>query len=366
MTETPRNDSSLSSRIIRRGLRGGGWRLIAIAVVLLAAWFAQQFLLLAFLGLLFGNVVSAGVDWLRQHHIPRVPGVVIIILSFFAGIAGIGYWIAPQVINESQQVVTQLPQAIDRMQQWTQSEISRIRDAVGQSGPGGASVFGDSQLPSAGTLVQQYLYPAARTVLDTVIGFFIVLFVTIYFAAQPRLYKYGFLHLISHQRRDRVHETIDAVAYTLRRWMGAQLISMTIIGVVTTLGLWALGVKTALALGVMAGILEFIPFFGPIISFFPAGAIAFLQSPQLALWVLLLYIGIQQLESHLITPLVMESQVEVPPILTILVGTIFGSFFGFLGLLTAVPLTATTIVVVKMLYVEDVIGDDVEVSEGAS
>ncbi|MGA7616449.1 MAG: AI-2E family transporter [Thermoanaerobaculia bacterium] len=342
-------------KAIREGLFQGGWRLVALALILVAAWFVQQVVLLAFLGLLFGNLVTGGVDWLEKRHFKRPLGTLAILLAFFGVLVAIGWWIAPQVVAEFRQIQNQLPSALHDLETWLSSRMQQLSASVGGDG-GNASVQQAIDKQLQGLL--SYAYPAVMTVAFTIVGFFIVLFITIYLSVDPNLYRKGFLHLFAHSRRERMEQTIDEVSYTLRRWMGGQLMGMAIIGGLTTIGLWLLGVKTALALGVLAGVLEFIPFFGPILSFFPAAAVAFLQSPQLALWVLLLYVAIQQLEGHLIIPLVMQSQVQVPPILTILAGVIFGTFFGFLGLLTAVPMTAAAIVVIKMMYVEDRVGDE--------
>ena len=130
-----------------------------------------------------------------------------------------------------------------------------------------------------------------------------------------------------------------------------------------TVGLLALGIEGAFALGLIAALLEFVPFLGPFLAAAPAIAIAFVDSPEKAFAVAVLYLIIQQLESTLVTPLVMKNGLELPPILTILAQGIMGVVFGLLGVLVAVPMLAAIIVPIKMLYVQDVVGDQVPVLE---
>jgi predicted PurR-regulated permease PerM len=132
---------------------------------------------------------------------------------------------------------------------------------------------------------------------------------------------------------------------------------MLIIGVLTTAGLSILGVPLALSLGIFAALLTFIPNFGPIIAVLPAVLFALVESPTKALYVLALYIGIQMIESYLITPLIERETVSLPPVLTIFFQIFLGVLVGGLGLILATPLLTVIIVLVKMLYIEDILGD---------
>jgi predicted PurR-regulated permease PerM len=136
---------------------------------------------------------------------------------------------------------------------------------------------------------------------------------------------------------------------------------MVIIGAVTTGVLLLLQVRAAVALGVLAGLLEFVPFVGPIVAAVPAIAMAFLDSPEKALWVTIAAVVIQQLESNLLMPLLMREGLDLPPILTLLAQGAMALLFGFLGVVVAVPLLAAVVVPVKMLYVRDVVGERVRV-----
>ena len=143
----------------------------------------------------------------------------------------------------------------------------------------------------------------------------------------------------------------------LRRWLVGRFALMVINGALTAIGLKLLGIPLALTLGVLAGLLNFVPNFGPWIAAIPAVLIAFLQGPQQALYVAVLYLVLQSVDGYLLTPLVDRKSVELPPVLTITAQVVLGLAFGFIGILLASPLTAVTLILIKMLYIEDLLGD---------
>jgi predicted PurR-regulated permease PerM len=207
----------------------------------------------------------------------------------------------------------------------------------------------------------QFLFPIVTSIFGAVGGFVLVIFIAMYVAADPGVYRAGVLHLVPHHNRERAKEWVETLGSTLRQWLVARLIAMVLIGVITGGALALLKVKGAAALGLLAGLLEFVPFFGPIASAVPAIGIALLDSPQKAFYVVLLYLVVQQLEGNVITPLLLEKRLDIPPILTVVAVAALGMVFGVIGMLIAEPLLAVTLVTTKMLYVNDVVGDDVKV-----
>jgi predicted PurR-regulated permease PerM len=142
---------------------------------------------------------------------------------------------------------------------------------------------------------------------------------------------------------------------------------MVLVGVLTAVVLLLLGIEAAVALGIIAGILEFVPIAGPIMAAVPAIAMGFLDGPKKAIYVALAYVAIQQIESNVLYPLLMKKGLELPPVLTIFTQGVLATVFGFMGLLVAVPMLAAAMVPIKMLYVRDVVGDDVKLpGEGKS
>jgi predicted PurR-regulated permease PerM len=188
----------------------------------------------------------------------------------------------------------------------------------------------------------------------------LILFVAIFVAVDAQTYQDGLMHLFPHEARPRAREVLSGTAMMLRRWLLTQFISMVLVGALTTVVLLLLGIKAAVALGIIAGILEFIPIAGPILASVPAIAMGFLDGPEKAVYVTLAYVVIQQAEANLLYPLLMKKGLELPPVLTIFTQGVMSIVFGFLGLLVAVPMLAAVIVPIKTLYVRDVVGDEVK------
>lgn len=150
---------------------------------------------------------------------------------------------------------------------------------------------------------------------------------------------------------------MSEIGRTLGQWLMGKLLSMLIVGVLTATGLALLQVPLALLLGIVAGLLDFIPYVGPIMAGVPAVLIAFSEGPQLALYVLLLFAALQLAEGYLLLPLIERRTVALPPALTIGAQVLLGALFGFAGVALATPITAVLTVAIAMLYVEDVLGD---------
>jgi predicted PurR-regulated permease PerM len=382
---------------------------LAIYLAIQLLWFANQLVLVAFLGVLFGLAVEAGVDRLERYRIPRGVGAAMIVLSFFGLLVGVGAMIAPTIRDQSQVLRTRIPEAVDRAEEWIkrrqrgmlgmffgrgettgattaadtvaaaqptdtgaarQDTSAAPRDTVGA--PRDASAPRAADAPKAterlsGALgrqlggVTQYVFPFLSQTFAVFAGILLIIFMAIYIASDPNTYHRGLMHLFPHHMRDRAGEVLSAMAMVLRRWLVTQLIAMTVIGTVTTIALLILDVKAAFALGLIAGLLEFVPTVGPILSAVPAIFMAFLDGPEKALMVVAVYVGIQFLENHLLIPMLMKGGVDVPPVLTILGQALMVLLFGFLGLMVAVPALAAAMVAVKMLYVERVVGDDIAV-----
>jgi len=373
-------------------IAGGAAVTLGMIVLLLVLWHVRSLVLLTFLGVLFGVTLARGVDFLERWRFPRAAGAAAIVLVLVGMFWGLGAWLAPTISQQAKEIQRDLPAAVDKLEAWINrrplvdvalggNEAIQQNDARVQGGPSGErtrpspSPSADSQQdgPSLSARLQEqlggvagHLFPFLASTVSAISGILLLLFLSIYIAVDPGLYRKGILHLFPHSRRERAEEVLASVSLVLRQWMGAQLVSMTAIAIITTGALLLLDVKAAVALGVLAGISEFIPVFGPLISAVPALGVAFLDSPQKALYVLIAYVVIQQLESNIITPLVMKKGVDVPPVVTILAGSIMAILFGFVGLLVAVPLAAALMVVVKTTYVRPVIGDDVEVARPQS
>jgi predicted PurR-regulated permease PerM len=377
-----------------------GWRsrdivrtaalVLAMYLFLRLIWFANALFLTVFLGVLFAIAISAGVDWLQRWRIPRGIGAALIVISFFALLFGFGAWMAPTLREQGAELRLKLPQAVDRVEEWVNRRQSGMfgvlfggteavrppaaapgtsagaaapsgGSAAGGQAPAGPAVAADSGkvAPSLkGRITTQfggatkYLFPFLSHTAAALGGFLLIVFLSIYFAADPELYRRGVLALLPARRRAQGSEVMDRVAMVLRKWLVTQLIAMAVIGTVTTVALLILRVKAAFALGLLAGLFEFIPTVGPILSAVPAIAMGFLDSPEKALLVGGVYVAIQFMENHILIPLLMKGGMDLPPALTVITQALLALVFGFLGLMVAVPLLATVLVVVQVLYVQ--------------
>ncbi len=344
--------------------------------------FAHPLFLTAFLGILFGLAVSTGVDLLSRWRLPRGLSAALIVITFFGLLAGFGAWMAPTLHRQGIELKRQLPDAIDRVEAWINarrggvlglvlsnaSSSARTDSAASAKPPSAAqpSAAGDTARAPAtlrGRMGAQlngatrYLFPFLSSTVQVVAGLLIIIFLSIYIAVDPEMYHRGIMLLFPRPQRRRAGEVLSAIAAVLKKWLVTQLVAMLTIGAVTTILLLALRVKAAFALGLLAGLFEFIPTVGPIVSALPAIAMAFLDSPEKALSVGIAYVGIQFFENHLLIPLLMKGGINLPPALTVFSQALMAMMFGFLGLMCAVPLLAATVVAVKMLYVEDVVGE---------
>ena len=388
----PNDADRPSAQIRRRGRvrrRRPGWRnadilrtaflVMAMYVIGRLFWFANPLFLTAFLGILFGLAVSSGVDGLARWRLPRGLSAALIVIGFLGLMIGFGAWMAPTLHSQGVELRRQLPAAVDRVDAW----INARRDGVigivfgASSSEARTDSTGAAQPPATATTpesttvvstlrhrldtqlsgVTRYLFPFLSSTAEVVTGLVIIIFLSIYIAVDPAMYRRGIMLLFPRNRRERTGEVLTAIAAVLRKWLVTQLIAMVTLGAVTTIVLLALRVKAAFALGLLSGLFEFIPTLGPIISALPAIAMGFLDSPEKALWVTIAYVGVHFLEGHLLIPLLMKGGINLPPALTILSQALMAVLFGFLGLMCAVPLLAATTVAVQMLYVEDVVGE---------
>ena len=181
--------------------------------------------------------------------------------------------------------------------------------------------------------------------------------VAIFLALDAPMYRGGALRLVPLSYRARAGQIADELARALARWMGGQALDMVLVALVTGLGLWLLGVPLALVLGLIAGLTNIIPVVGPFLSGIPAVLFALTQGFDLAVYVALLFVVVQQVEGNLLMPLIQRYAADLPPALTVLAILAFGGLFGFAGIVLATPLLLVTIILVKRIYVEDVLGD---------
>ena len=313
-----------------------------VLIALRFLWIAHAIFFVAFLAILLGLGLSKAADWLEAHGVRRGLGAPATLFGGLLLLVLVGMLVAPSITSQTGEITRDLPKAMQSLDQRLHLGPVLAKELRG---------------------LTRLLFPVISSVIGAIGGLIVILFLAMYIAIEPDLYRNGILHLVPHGARSRAEDVLDTLRDMLRQWLLARLLAMLAIGAITAIGLFALRIKGAGALALLAGVLEIIPFFGPIASAIPAVAIAAADSPQKAIGVIVLYTIVQQLEGHLITPLILEKRLDIPPVLTIISVSAMGIVFGVIGMLIAEPLLAATLVVTKMLYVQDVVHDDVSVGK---
>jgi predicted PurR-regulated permease PerM len=348
----PQDGSAGRARFTQRMLIAVG----IVVIVGLLLWFfgyAFEVLLVVFAGVLLAVFLRGLSDWVSAHTpLSEKWALGAIVLGIIA-LFGVGSWLlAPSVAEQFDQLIEQVPQSAGQVEErirqyrWGRFLLERAPNVDVQE-----------LAPSGGDVVSQ-LSGVFSTALGGLVNFLIILFVGLYLAIDPTTYTNGLVRLVSIPRRPRARQVLQVLGYTLQRWLIGRMFLMMIIGALITLGLWLLGIPLALTLGIIAALLTFIPNIGPVISAIPAVLLGLSSGPLTALYVVLLYLVVQTIESYVFAPLVEQRTVLLPPVLVITSQVILGISLGVLGLLLATPLFAVVLVLVKMLYVQDVLGDD--------
>lgn len=317
----------------------------AVIVLVILLWYIVDVLLLVFAAVLLALLFRAPADWLARRT-PLSPGwSLTIALLALAILVGLVAWLFGHVVaDQAEQLARRLPEIVRSVQE----RMARYDWAMEYLRPE-KILNGESEFIGKGLR-------AVTTTFGAVANLGIVVLMAVFLAAQPALYIDGMVRLVPIPRRPRAREVLDAAGHTLRRWLVGQLVLMLVVAILTSTGLWALGVPFALALGLLAGLLTFVPYLGPILALAPAALVALSESNLLAAYVVALYIGVQIVEG-LLEPLVQQRAVYLPPALLIFAQIVLGILIGPLGVVLATPLAAAAMVAVNLIYVEDVLGD---------
>ncbi len=313
---------------------------VAIAAGVLLLWQLREVLVLLFGAVMVATIFRAIAGFFERHlRFPERVGVLCAVLIIVGLIIAVVFLVGSQVSAESEQLATALPKA---------SQIIDTRfSSMGLGRP--INEWTHSLHPSA--LIGPHLKHFVSSLTLSAASFLIVFFGGIFLAAQPRLYGIGFVKLIPSSRRHLVAEAMEESNRALRLWLKGQLWAMILIFLMTWGGLSLLKVPSALVLGLISGILEFIPYAGALTSSIPAIMVALVQGPELALWVVGLYVLVHHVEAYVIQPVIQQFAVEIPAVVTLFALLAFGLLFGVVGILLAAPLAVVSYVLVKRLYV---------------
>lgn len=335
---------------------------VAAVVALWVAWKVSTLLILGFGGILLAVILNRAVEGTcRTTGLGRRLAMTLVLAVLAAVLIAVGVLFGTQLLSQISDLRTTVADGVEQVRGWLSQLGISLGAATGGSAaeagagtPGGGSAAGGGASGGllSGSMVQRAV-SVATVAVDAVVGALIVLFIALYIAASPEVYRRGVVLLFPQDRHAQITGALDATGEALWRWMVGQFISMLIIGTLTTALLYALGVPMAWALGLIAGLLEFIPILGPWLAAVPAVLVALTVGPQTAAFAAGGYFLIQQVESYLVTPLAERWAVSLPPALTVAAATAFSLMFGFIGLLFATPITLAIMVLVRRLYVRD-------------
>lgn len=332
----PAEDANHKPRLFTRHV------LIVLGLVTLALflWKVAPVFMLAFAGIVLATAIRAGaVPLSRLLHIPEMASVAVVSLLMLLVLIGGGYLFGNQIAEQAQEMWDAIREAYEKFEQFLSAS------------PMGETVVwnlkGATSSEAMGKVAQ-----GTFTVFGAFADVVLVLFVALYFAADPRTYRNGVVLLFPPAARQKVGESIDAAGMALRKWLVGQLAAMVAVGILTGVGLWAIGVPMALPLGILSGLLDFVPVLGPLVAAIPGVLIAFAVGPEVGLYAALVYIAVQFVEGNIVLPLAQKWAVSLPPVLSLLGIVAFGLIFGLIGVLFAMPLLVVTMVLVQKLYVE--------------
>jgi len=324
--------------------------------IVLLLWFQIHLLLLGFTGLLIAVFLYSLSQWLHQWtKMPYWLALLVVCLVVLGLLFGAGWLVGARVTEQAAALKEQLPAA------WRHARGQMVQSPTGR--------WLLDRLQDVGNSFEQQslVQPGLGLISSTGVllaEVFTVVFVGLFGAISPQIYVRGAMRVVPLARRPLARQLLTESAGILWWWMIGQLVAMAFIGLITGIAVWLLGVPLALTLGLLAALLNFIPNFGPIIAAVPALLLALTVSPMTALWIVVVYIAIQLLQNHVVTPLVQQTAVRLPPVVLILAQILMYYWAGLLGMAMAPALAAVAIHVVEVLYVRRVVGDPVREGQG--
>lgn len=317
----------------------------ALVVLLYFAAAVAHFLLLFLLILVLAMMLTPPVSWLERRRVPRPVGAVAVVMAVLGLLVGLGFLLLPPLIEQVTAFIEALPAYWTRMQAWATTTLAaypRVRELL---------TTDQRLISNAAGYLEAVLLQAGQITIGLFSGFasaVLVLLLAMFVLIHPRPLLIGLLAMVPPARQEAVARAVHTIAQQMRIYLIASLTIGGFNGLVVYFVLSFLDVEPALVLAMLTVIGEFFPYIGPIAAAIPALILAFLVSPLTALWVLLLYLGIQQIEASVLSPLILSRQMKFHPLSVAFAILTLGSLCGILGAFLAVPILA----IVKALYEE--------------
>ncbi|KAB8314174.1 AI-2E family transporter [Tolypothrix campylonemoides VB511288] len=332
----------------------GQWiGLIAILISLYILWQIREVVLLIFAAVVLATTLNRLARRFQRLGMKRGFAVFLSVTIFIALIVGFFWLIVPPFADQFQELTKQVPRGLERFNTWLDELRTRVPSQLTPYIPDINSLSEQAQPIINRAVGSSFAFVSGS--LEVVLKVLLVLVLTGMFLADPEAYRKLFVRLFPSFYRQRVDGILDKCEVSLEGWITGASIAMGAVGLMSLIGLSILRVRSALALAVLAGFLNLIPNLGPTMSVIPAMAIALLDAPWKVLAVLVLYFIIQQTEGNFITPIVMAHQVSLLPAITLISQLFFVTFFGFLGLFLALPLTVVAKIWMQEVLIKDVL-----------
>ncbi len=350
-------------------LRGVNWIFVLIltVILLLAAWQVRTILMLTFAAMLLTVFASIPVRFFNKRlGFNRGVSILLFVFSSMIVVVALSLVVVPTILQQFAVLTSDvIPNGIERVVDWWNSgeameQIPQLETIVQSIDFTVDSDFLNNVLEQGSNALGQVggsVLPLLGGVASGILSLLIIVFLCLYFVAEPDRYIQGIIALTPIWYRSRMREILEELDDTIRAWLRVTGASMAIVGLGTGIGLAAIGIEQWAALGTLAGIMSFIPNFGPIIAVVPSVAVAIIQAPENTLLVIVVIYGVSFLQSQIVGPLLANESMNLAPVLILIGQIVFGIFFGFLGIMLAVPLTAIVVVLVREVYVKDILGD---------
>jgi predicted PurR-regulated permease PerM len=353
-------------------LRNIHWIFVALIVIILtlALWQIRTILMLALAAVMLTVFASMPVRYLVGRGMGRGLAIFVSVCGGIALVILTILLVFPTLIQQFSVLFTDIiPQGIERLiDRWNSGELIAQTPVLQQIPDIQNTIQGlvidenvvNQVLGQVGSALSQFsgsVIPLLGDVASALLSLLIIIFLCMYFIAEPDRYIEGVVRLSPLWYRRRTREILKRLDDVIRAWLRVTGASMLITGVGTAAGLAILGIQQWAALGVLAGVLSFIPNFGPIMALVPSVAVAIIQAPQYTLLVVIIIYGVSFVQSQVIGPIMARESMKIAPVMILIGQIVFGIFFGFLGIMLAVPLTAMLMVLVDEVYVKDVLGD---------
>lgn len=344
---------------------------LVIIMLLLAAWFIRGILMLTLASVILVTLFSMPIRFFMRRGISRAVASILSLVLFVTLISALFAIALPDLFRQFTLLATVIiPQGIEALvDRWTSGAIQQqfpfLQGITSNDIQNLIDNLAGQLAQSLGQLGISVL-PVIGGVTDVILSVLIVIFMSMYLLVDPDGHQNGVIRLFPISYRDRVREIFARLDITLRGWLKATVISMAFVGFFTWAGLALLGIQQALALGVLAGLLSFIPNFGTIIALIPSIAVGIIQTPEHIGWIFIVIYGVSFVQTQIFTPIIVAGSIKLPPVLVLLGQIIAGAFLGFLGIMLAVPITAILMVLVQEVYIKDMLGDKAVPERAAS